>query len=79
MEFLSLNDNQITDLKPLAELKELKELHLNDNQITDLTPLAGLKELETLWLLDNPNLTKTEIDKLQKVLPKCDIPHNAKK
>ncbi len=71
--------NQITDLKPLAGLAELDQVYLQDNQITDLKPLSGLTRLTTVWLVDNPNLTKAEIDKLQKALPKCEINHNATK
>ena len=84
MTWLELGRNQITDLKPLAELKGLHLLVLVENQITDLMPLAGLTKLRGgpfggLYLFDNPNLTRTEIDKLQKALPWCRIRHNAKK
>ena len=75
---LGLGSNQIIDLTPLAGLKSLKELRLYSNDITDLTPLAGLKQLEHLNLEDNPNLTKVQIDELQKALPKCKISHDAK-
>ena len=77
LEELGLGSNQIIDLTPLAGLKSLKELRLYSNDITDLTPLAGLKQLEHLNLEDNPNLTKAEIDKLQRPIPKCRIVHNA--
>ncbi len=60
-------------------MTELKWLALADNQITDLKPLAGLTKLRTLGLEDNPNLTKAEIDKLQKALPNCNINHDATK
>ncbi len=76
---LDLYGYQITDLKPLSGLTELRMLVLNMNQITDLKPLAGLTGLEEVYLEDNPNLTKAEIDKLQKALPKCKINHNATK
>jgi hypothetical protein len=79
MHTLGLDRNQITDLKPLAGLKELKTLGLGVNQITDLTPLAGLTKLESLRLQYNPNLTKVEIDKLQKALPECKIEHTVTK
>jgi hypothetical protein len=79
MHTLGLDRNQITDLKPLAGLKELKTLGLGVNQITDLTPLAGLTKLESLRLQYNPDLTKAEIDKLQKALPNCKIEHTAEK
>ena len=77
LEELGLGSNQITDLTPLAGITKLKELRLYLNDITDLTPLAGLKKLERLNLEDNPNLTKAEIEKLNKLLPKCKITHNA--
>jgi len=67
-----------TDLMPLAGLTKLEGLYLGSNQITDLTPLSGLKELKGLHLSDNPNLTNSEIDKLRRALPGCDISHNAK-
>ena len=79
---LNLGNKDITgstDLMPLAGLTKLEGLYLGGNQITDLTPLAQLKELKGLHLSDNPNLANAEIDKLQKVLPNCDISHNAKK
>jgi len=41
-----------------------------------LEKLAQLKELDLQY---NPELTKAQIDQLQKALPKCEIKHNAKK
>ncbi len=62
-----------------ADVEKVTRLDLEGNQITDLKPLAGLTKLELLYLSGNPNLTKAEIDKLQKALPKCEIKHNATK
>jgi Leucine-rich repeat (LRR) protein len=59
-------------------MKKLWYLHAQANRIANLSPLAGLKQLTTLSLSDNPKLTRTQIDKLQKALPKCKITHNAK-
>ncbi len=50
---LLLIGSQIDDLRPLAELKNLRILNVGNNQITDLSPLAGLNNLERLWLWDN--------------------------
>jgi len=77
--FILSGTNQLTDLNALARLTQLKKLYLSNNQLTDLSPLAKLAMLEQLYLNNNPNLTQTEIDKLQKALPKCEIKHNAKK
>ena len=43
----------ISDLSPLKDCKELRVLVLTRNQITDLSPLGGLTELEMLYLEDN--------------------------
>ena len=71
--------DKITDVSALAGLTELRELHLFNNNLTDVSALAGLKRLERLNLEGNPNLTKAEIEKLQKALPNCSIKHNATK
>ncbi len=75
---LLLGGNQLTDVSALAGLKELKILSLANNQLTDVSALAKLKELERLSLENNPELTKAEIEKLQKALPKCTILHNVR-
>lgn len=50
---------EITDLKPLADLKGLKELSAEDAQkLADLAPLAGLVELEKL------SIAKTAVENL---------------
>ena len=50
---LSLNDNQIVQLLPLAGLTKLRNLNLARNHIADLIPLAGLTNLMTLALDEN--------------------------
>ena len=45
--------NRITDVKPLAKLRELRHLDLTQNQIEDLRPLANLTKLESLTLNQN--------------------------
>ena len=81
VERLDLGGNKLADgqLKHLAGLAQLKELDLSFNQLTDVSTLAGLKRLEQLDLNSNPNLTKAEVDKLKKALPRCRIYSNAKK
>ena len=51
---LSLADNDLTDIAPLARLGGLDVLNLSGNRIADLTPLAALSELRTLYLDGNP-------------------------
>ena len=53
LQTLVAYDNQIQDLRPLANLKEIHYLNLGVNQISDLSPLAGLVSLEVLGLSGN--------------------------
>ena len=48
-----MDDNQISDISPLAGLTLLESLDLGQNQISDLTPLVGLLELFELRLNNN--------------------------
>lgn len=45
---LSLNDNGLTDVWPVATLTDLVELQLESNRLSDLRPLAGLTKLVLL-------------------------------
>jgi small GTP-binding protein len=45
-----LNNNQISDISPLASLSSLLKLRLDNNQISDISPLASLSSLQTLLL-----------------------------
>ncbi|HOT40757.1 MAG TPA: leucine-rich repeat domain-containing protein, partial [Candidatus Syntrophosphaera thermopropionivorans] len=53
LQDLHLQNNQISDLSPLAGLTHLLWLDLDDNQISDISPLAGLTNLQDLWLSHN--------------------------
>ena len=79
VEFLNLERNQLTDVKGLEKLTQLTLLHLNDNQLTDVKGLEKLTQLNILSLRNNPDLTKAQIDELQKALPKCKIYSNPTK
>lgn len=51
---LSIANNYLTDISPLASLGGLTTLNLNNNQITSVKALAGLSGLRTLYLDNNP-------------------------
>ena len=51
---------------------------LHNNKLTDVKGLEKLPKLTFLNLLNNSDLTKAQIDELQKALPKCDIISNPK-
>jgi Leucine-rich repeat (LRR) protein len=53
MAQLTLSQNQIADLTPLAPLGRLMILDLSHNQIADVTPLADLTRLRALDLTHN--------------------------
>ena len=53
LEKLKVNENEISDLSPLKDLKNLKYLELQRNRIVDVSPLANLKNLEFLKLYNN--------------------------
>ena len=45
MTELNLNDSQLTDVKGLEKLTQLKELYLSNNQLTDVKGLEKLAKL----------------------------------
>ncbi len=72
--FLNLERLQLTEVpKGLEKLTQLKELDLGGNQLTDVTGLENLTQLTELNLYYNRDLSKAQIDELQKALPKCKI------
>jgi len=78
LKSLNLMGNRLTDVRGLEKLTQLKSLNLIGNRLTDVRGLEKLTQLETLFLLGTPDLTKAQIEQLQKALPNCDIDHNAK-
>tara|TARA_B100000029_G_scaffold492509_1_gene553869 strand:- start:65 stop:730 length:666 start_codon:yes stop_codon:yes gene_type:complete len=70
---LELYENQLTSVKGLEKLTQLKKLDIHDNKLTSVEGLEKLKQLEGLHLNDNPDLTRAQIDELKKALPKCKI------
>ncbi|MCH7728403.1 MAG: leucine-rich repeat domain-containing protein [Planctomycetes bacterium] len=43
LQWLSLNNTQVSDLGPLRELSQLQLLDLDGTQVTDLTPLVKMR------------------------------------
>ena len=46
-------DHNISDLTPLAQLTQLRDLNLSHNNVSDLTPLTQLTQLRELYLYGN--------------------------
>ena len=76
---LWLLSNKLTDVKGLEKLTQLTHLNLTSNKLTSVTGLENLTQLTHLYLENNPDLTKAQIDELQKALPKCKILSTPKK
>ena len=76
---LDLSLNKLTSVKGLENLSQLTWLNLGSNKLTDVTGLEKLTQLTGLDLRYNPDLTKAQIDELQKALPKCTITSNPTK
>ena len=76
LESLSLYNNDLEDLSPLADLKALRLLNLRHNRIRDLTPLSGLKNLETLNLEGNLVANLAPLVGLSGKLTRLTIPGN---
>ena len=62
-----------TDELTKADLKKVTNLFVSLKQLTDVSGLENLTQLTSLTLVDNPDLTKAQIDQLQKALPNCKI------
>ena len=50
---LSIDQNKVSDLSPVAKLKNLEAISFSDNQVKDLSPLSGLPKLD--YVLFNNN------------------------
>jgi Leucine-rich repeat (LRR) protein len=68
------NNTQVSDLSPLAGLKNLKELTLANVQVSNLSPLAELKSLE--WLdLSYSQVSDKQVQQIRQALPNCTVHH----
>ena len=79
LTYLHLESNQLTGVKGLEKLTQLTSLDLGRNKLTDVKGLENLTQLTSLNLRYNTDLTKAQIDELQKALPNCRITHNPTK
>lgn len=77
LKYLVLDEQPITavGMKHLKGLTNLINLHLESTRIEDagLVHLNGMTKLKELYIRNNPQLSKVEVDKLRKALPKCKI------
>ena len=69
---VSFRNTQVSDLSPLAELKNLVWLDLSDTQVSDLSPLAELRNLEVVRL-NNTQVSDKQVQELRQAHPNCEI------
>jgi hypothetical protein len=72
---LELSDTSICNVEPLADLTNLEILFLADTEISDITPLNKLKGLQILDVR-HTNVSRESVNRLQSVLPNCNIVHD---
>lgn len=72
LSYLHLGNNNITDISPLKSLTALRSLYLDGNKIDNLSPLESMTSLTTLSLR-NMELTREQLDLLERALPNCSI------
>ena len=70
---ISNNPIKVSDISPLAALKELRTLDLLNSGISDIQPLSGLTELRTLLLKGNPVKDFTPLSRLNLTNLKYDV------
>jgi Leucine-rich repeat (LRR) protein len=79
LESLALKRNRrLVDISPIVGLTNLRSLIIVETKVSDIKFLKNLKKLERLALNDCPNISKEQIDELQKALPNCEILSNPK-
>ena len=77
---LKVLDNKLTKVPAgLEKLTKLESLDLSVGKLTEVKGLEKLMQLKYLWITGNPDLTRAQIDQLQKALPKCFIHSNPTK
>ena len=70
---ISNNPIKVSDISPLAALKELQTLDLLNSGVSDIRPLSGLTELRTLLLKGNPVRDLTPLSGLNLTNLKYDV------
>ena len=77
---LKVLDNKLTKGPAgLEKLTKLESLDFSVGKLTEVKGLEKLTQLKYLWITGNPDLTRAQIDQLQKALPKCFIHSNPTK
>ena len=72
LEYLEIFNTNCTDLRPLAELKNLKHLNICwIKNLSDISPLYEMTQLERLWIGSSANnqIPRSQYAEIQRRLP----------
>ncbi len=72
LKYLSVSNNDISDIEPIQNLTSLKEFDCTYNPISDYSPLGGLSRLEVLRIGNNKS-THTDITALSNLNSLTDL------
>ncbi len=72
LEYLEAMTSRLHDLRPFANLKNLRHLNICYNfAVTDITPLYGLTGLERLWIGVHDPVPPEQVDRFRELAPNC--------
>ncbi len=69
------NNNVVSDLSPITNLTELREIDLGGNSISDLSPITKLPNLRTLYLGGNSTSDLSPLTKLPNLITLYLVPN----
>ena len=74
LEYLEMFSTQCTDLRPLAQLKNLRHLNIAGiPNLEDISPLYSMTQLERLWLGSMNRVPWEQCEEFQKRVPNCEV------
>ena len=68
LEYVQLDNTQVRDLSPLAQVPNLGRISIRETPVKDLTPLAAIKGLASVRL-SKARVAQEQIDELVAALP----------
>ncbi len=74
LNYLEIQTGAVSDLRPLAKLKNLRDLNICYNfALHDISPLYELTQLDRLWIGLYTPVPAEQIEHMQKCAPNCEI------
>ena len=74
LNYLEIQTGAVSDLRPLAKLKNLRDLNICYNfAIHDISPLFELTELDRLWIGCYTPVPPEQIEQMRECAPNCEI------